>query len=170
MWKKLTSFKGIYGVCTLFAIALLITEAILHRAQLTQPCASIYLERLIMLALIICLFGTAMLNHSHLSRKLCSWLCLLICLVGLYVSGKQVGLEFGWFSAAQLASLTPAQLQHLPISALLKAGLFGTSQCTQPDVLFFNIDFSIFRAGFFLLVGIISFTQARREFLDELPK
>lgn len=162
MSKNPLSFRALFLLCFIAIPVVLLLDAYFQHIQQVQPCATVFIIRSTLFVLALLFFATAMYNHTDITRSIACWLCILVSLFGVYLSGHLFLIQQGWIDATQLTSITPEQLQHIPFFQLIELGLRGSTHSADPGALIFGVSFTIITLIAFILFTLISFYQLRR--------
>ena len=160
--NKLKSFRGVYFISFLLVFFFLIFQFYIQSAFKLLPCSMTYDARILLLILCFLFLSFSLLQHTHSSQKYTSWICLLICLAGLYVTGKHMWVQFS--GAGSLPQVTASQLQGLHFMQILKLGISGSASCAKPVWIGFGLSLTIWTFILFLFFAILSFWQSTRGF------
>lgn len=162
--SKFQTFRGVYFLAFLATLIFIIIQFYQQAVIGYQPCAMIFLERLIFLLLAFLFITASVLHHSEFTQKISSWLCAGISLIGLFVSGKHVWIQLSTASAQSLPNVTAEQLQRIPFLTLIHLGFHGANRCAQIVWTAFGLSVAKQSFVFFILLGALSIWQSIRKF------
>lgn len=160
---KLFSYSKIYLYAFFLLCAYLGFIAYLHIYVKVQPCVLNYIERLLILILAIIFLAAVLQNASVLSRKIYSWLGVLISIVGMIATGRHVWLQHA-FAAQSLPQVH--NLMDIPFLQLLRYALIGTAECCKVQWEYLGLSLSEWTFCVFLLAAVLCFWQQTRKELS----
>ncbi len=159
--NKLKSFRGVFFISFLLVLLFLVFQYYLQVTLKLQPCPMTLNARILLLTLGLLFLTFSLLQHTYSSQKYTSWVCLLVCFAGLFITGKHMWVQIS--GAGTLPQITAAQLQALPFTQILKLGIGGSASCATPIWTWFGLSLTMWTFVLFLAFTFVSLMQARRE-------
>ncbi len=151
------SARTINLVAALICVALLIGAYVLQHFYNVMPCPLCLLQRFFYYGLLIIFLLAGIHNPGSKGVRVYAVLSLLIALIGIGLSGRQVYLQL--LPAGTTETCLPGlsyMLKTMPLSKVILTTLKGSAECASVDWRMFGITLAGWSFIWFLVFGAVS--------------
>ena len=129
---KLPSLRTSYWLLFIISVAMLGTAYYFQYVQGMIPCPLCMMQRIILALFALVVVIAALHNPKGWGRFVCGWTSIVVALMGIGASGRQVWLQtFPSEHSVTCGASFNYMINYLPLTETIKLMLTGTGDCAQ---------------------------------------